>query len=62
MDPSLEIRKLSPSHVKELAQILETHELWKRLMTIIPKTLQKNNFVCDVTLENPHKYNSEHFK
>ncbi|XP_018575651.2 protein Tube-like [Anoplophora glabripennis] len=62
MDPSLEIRKLSPRYIRELAQILETHELWKRLMSIIPKTLEKFNFVCNVTLDNPHKYNSEHFK
>nr|WMZ41590.1 tube protein [Altica viridicyanea] len=62
MDPSLEIRKLLPSQIRELASILETHELWKRLMTIIPKTLEKNNYQCDVNENNRHKYNSEHFK
>ncbi|KAJ8966963.1 hypothetical protein NQ314_003185, partial [Rhamnusium bicolor] len=62
MDPSLEIRKLSPRCVRELVQILETHELWKRLMSIIPKKLEKYNFVSDITLENQHKYHSEHFK
>lgn len=62
MDPSLEIRKLSPRYVRELVQILEIHELWKRLMAIIPKKLESNSYVCDVTLENQHKYNSEHFK
>ncbi|KAJ8917745.1 hypothetical protein NQ315_005196 [Exocentrus adspersus] len=62
MDPSLEIRKLTPRPIRDITQILETHEMWKRLMAIIPKTLLKDNFVCDVTLDNPHKYNSEHFK
>ncbi|CAG9856874.1 unnamed protein product [Phyllotreta striolata] len=60
MDPSLEIRKLMPSHVRELSMILETHDLWKRLMKIIPKTLDKGNFECETT--GTYKYNSEHFR
>lgn len=62
MDPALEIRKLKPSHVQELTMILETHELWKRLMSIIPKHLQRFNYSCDLSISNPHKYNSEHFR
>lgn len=62
MDPALEIRKLRPSHIQELTLILETHELWKRLMSIIPKNLQRFNYICDVSVTNPHKYNSEHFR
>lgn len=62
MDQSLEIRKLLPSQIRELASILETHELWKRLMTIIPKTLDKYDFQCDITAHNHPKYNSEHFR
>ncbi|XP_057665263.1 interleukin-1 receptor-associated kinase 4-like [Diorhabda carinulata] len=61
MDSSLEIRKLLPSHVRELASILETHDLWKRLMSIIPKTLEKTNYKCDLTPQNQHKYISRHF-
>ncbi|CAH1984877.1 unnamed protein product [Acanthoscelides obtectus] len=60
--PSLEIRKLPPRHVKELTLMLETHELWKRVMSIIPKKLEKENFKCDITPHNPRKYTSEHFR
>nr|CAH7725077.1 unnamed protein product [Callosobruchus chinensis] len=60
--PSLEVRKLPPRHVKVLTSMLETHELWKRVMSIIPKKLEKENFKCDITPHNPRKYNSEHFK
>ncbi|XP_050511305.1 interleukin-1 receptor-associated kinase 4 isoform X2 [Diabrotica virgifera virgifera] len=62
LEPSLEIRKLRPSQIRELSSILETHELWKRLMSIIPKTLEKTNYKCDLTTHNPHKYTAEHFR
>ncbi|XP_072392896.1 uncharacterized protein [Diabrotica undecimpunctata] len=62
MEPSLEIRKLRPSQIRELSSILETHELWKRLMSIIPKSLEKTNYKCDLTTHNPHKYTAEHFR
>lgn len=62
MDPATEIRKLKPSQVQKLTMILETHELWKKLMTIIPKYLQRFNYKCDLSISNPHKYNSEHFR
>lgn len=61
MDPSVEIRRLLPSQIKELVVILETHELWKRLMAIIPKKLERD-FVCDITFHNHAKYDSEHFR
>nr|CAI5841302.1 unnamed protein product [Callosobruchus analis] len=60
--PSLEVRKLPPRHIKVLTSMLETHELWKRVMSIIPKKLEKENFKCDITPHNPRKYNAEHFK
>lgn len=56
-----EIRKLKPSQVQELTKILETHELWKKLMSIIPKYLQSSSN-CEISLSNPRKYNSEHFR
>ncbi|XP_060527848.1 interleukin-1 receptor-associated kinase 4-like [Cylas formicarius] len=62
MNSSLEIRKLQPGYVRELAQILEYAESWKRLMAIIPNHLGSNTFVCDIKIDNLPKYNSEHFK
>lgn len=62
MDPSLEIRKLPPSVIKELVNTLEYAEYWKRLMSIIPKTLEKDNYECKVTIHNLPKYKSEHFR
>lgn len=61
MDSSLEIRKLLPSHVRELAAILETHDLWKVLMHMIPKTLEKTNYEIDLTSPYQRKYISRHF-
>lgn len=57
-----EIRKLPTSNVKELAYILDLNESWKKLMAIIPKVLQKDLYECNISMHNPHKYNSEHFK
>lgn len=62
MDPALEIRKLKPSHIQELGIILDTHDLWKKLMSIIPKTLQRFNYNCDLSISNSHKYNTDHLK
>ncbi|KAF2880644.1 hypothetical protein ILUMI_25538 [Ignelater luminosus] len=62
MDISMEIRKLPYSHQKELANILDYNESWKKLMAIIPKILEKDNYECNVSRTNPHKYHSEHFK
>ncbi|XP_018324435.1 protein Tube [Agrilus planipennis] len=62
MDPKLEIRKLQPSSLRELTQILEYGDSWKELMAIIPKTLDKNNYSCNISCENPPKYNSEHVR
>jgi interleukin-1 receptor-associated kinase 4 len=61
MEPSLEMRKLPSSLTAELVQILELQESWKKLMAIIPKTLLKDNYKCDVDLNNPARYRSEHF-
>lgn len=58
----MEIRKLPYSHQKELAHILDYNESWKKLMAIIPKILEKDNYECNVSITNPHKYHSEHFK
>lgn len=62
MDPALEIRKLPPSIIREFAQILDYADSWKRLMAIIPKKLNPNNYICDVKPDNLPKYNSEDFK
>lgn len=62
MDISTEIRKLPPSSVRELVQILEFNDLWKKLMDSIPKVLEKDKYECKITRANPHKYRSEHFK
>lgn len=61
MESSLEIRKLPPSALGELVKILEYNESWKRLMAIVPKHLEKNNYDCLIDRFNP-KYNSEHFR
>lgn len=62
MDPASQIRKLKPSQTRELVRSLETHDLWKRLMAVIPKNLYRFNYVCDVSETNPLKYNSEHVR
>ncbi|CAG9815637.1 unnamed protein product [Phaedon cochleariae] len=62
MDPSIEIRRLLPSQLKELSSRLENNEYWKDLMKIIPKNLDSNNFKCDISVHNQHKYHSEHFR
>lgn len=62
MDPKLEIRKLPPSIVRELGQILDYADSWKRLMSIIPKQLSSSTYVADIKPDNLPKYNSEHFK
>jgi hypothetical protein len=56
------MRKLPSSLTAELVQILELQESWKKLMAIIPKTLPKDNYKCDVDLNNPARYRSEHFQ
>jgi hypothetical protein len=58
------MRKLPSSLTAELVQILELQESWKKLMAIIPKTLLKDNYnyKCDVDLNNPARYRSEHFQ
>lgn len=62
MEASLEIRKLPTSVIRELVETLEYAESWKRLMAIIPKTLNRDNYECKITLHNLPKYKSEHFK
>lgn len=62
MDPSTEIRKLAPSHVRNLVDILEYAEAWKKLMCKIPKTLEKTHYECKLERNNLPKYHSEHFR
>lgn len=62
MEASLEIRKLPPSVVGELAKILDDADLWKRLMSIIPRKLSSTSYHSDITTINTPKYTSEHFK
>lgn len=62
MDPSTEIRKLAPSHVRNLVDILEYADSWKKLMCKIPKTLEKTHYHCKLERNNLPKYHSEHFK
>lgn len=62
MDPSFEVRKLPSSVVKELVHTVEYAEHWKRLMSIVPRTLEKDNYECKITKHNPPKYRYEHFR
>lgn len=62
MEPSFQIRKLSSTVKSNLVKILEDAESWKRLMAIIPKSLQENTYECDIKIGNLPKYNSEHFR
>lgn len=62
MESNVEIRKLAPSNVRELTKILEYGDSWKKLMSIIPKTLQDDTFECNLSVHNLRKYNSEHFR
>lgn len=62
MNPSTELRKLPPSSLRELVQILEYNDSWKILMDKIPKLLEKENYECSLSLTNVRKYRSEHFK
>ncbi|ENN70294.1 hypothetical protein YQE_12805, partial [Dendroctonus ponderosae] len=61
-NPAIEIRKLPPSIIRELALILDYADSWKRLMAIIPKKLSSNGYKSDISPTNLPKYNSEHFK
>lgn len=62
MDASTELRKLPTSVIRELVETLEYAESWKRLMSIIPKTLSRDTYECKLTTHNLPKYKSEHFK
>lgn len=62
MDQSLEIRKLPASVIRELVHILEYADSWKRLMSIIPKALTRDNYECRISMHNLPKYKTEHFK
>lgn len=62
MNAKTEIRKLSPGSLFKLVQILEYDESWKRLMAIIPKTLDMETFEAKIAINNLPKYNTEHFK
>lgn len=62
MDASTEIRKLTPSQIRELAKTLDYGDSWKRIMAIIPNNLYKDNYECSLTRDNLPKYHSEHFK
>lgn len=62
MDSNTEIRKLAPSHIRELAKSLDYGDSWKRIMSIIPKTLYKECYECNLSVNNLPKYSSEHFK
>ncbi|XP_023022091.2 interleukin-1 receptor-associated kinase 4 isoform X2 [Leptinotarsa decemlineata] len=62
MDPSTEIRKLGPKDVTMLSSILDQNDQWRCLMSIIPEFLQRNDYRCDISDNNPPKYDSEHFR
>lgn len=62
MDCHLEIRKLEPSHIRELANTLDDGDSWKKIMSLIPKTLEKSIFECEISNTNAPKYNSEHIR
>ncbi|KAF5292636.1 hypothetical protein FQA39_LY13969 [Lamprigera yunnana] len=62
MMESTEIRKLPPSSLRELVQILEYNESWKKLMDKIPKVLEKDRYECPLHKNNLRKYRSEHFR
>ncbi|KAF2880647.1 hypothetical protein ILUMI_25541 [Ignelater luminosus] len=60
MDISMEIRKLPYNYIQELACILGSS--WKKLMVIIPKYLDENYYQCNISVTNPHRYISDHFR
>ncbi|KAL3269651.1 hypothetical protein HHI36_008714 [Cryptolaemus montrouzieri] len=62
IDDSVEIRKLPPSHITQLSSVLEIADQWKKLMSIVPSVLTKDNFECKISCENPAKYNSDHIR
>lgn len=63
MELNTEIRKLNTKDLLQLVQILEIDESWRKLMATIPKTLSlDDNYECKITINNRHKYNSDHFK
>ncbi|KAB0805396.1 hypothetical protein PPYR_02366 [Photinus pyralis] len=59
---NIELRKLPPSSLRGLVQILECNDSWKILMDKIPKLLEKENYECSLSLTNVRKYRTEHFK
>ncbi|XP_044762275.1 protein Tube-like [Coccinella septempunctata] len=61
VDASFRIRKLPPSHVNQLALILEFSEQWKKLMAVIPTKLQ-DGFECHISCDNPARYNADHIR
>lgn len=62
MDPTVEIRKLPIEVRSELIKLLEVQESWKKLMAIVPQNLIKDNYICDISPNNPAKYHSEDFQ
>lgn len=59
---STEIRKLNPSHISNLSKFLEYADEWKKIMSMIPKYLENQNFECNITPTNEAKYNIDHFR
>ncbi|XP_063921679.1 interleukin-1 receptor-associated kinase 4-like isoform X2 [Zophobas morio] len=60
MNVELEIRKLPLAVKFKIVEYLEEEESWKKLMSIIPCFLT-NDYQCDISLNNPPKYQSQHF-
>ena len=57
-----ELRKLNVGCLEQLAALLEDVDVWKNVMAIIPKKLERNNYECRLSVDNPPKYTSEHFR
>lgn len=62
MNSSFQIRKLPASVIKELEHTLEYCDNWKKLMSIIPKVLEKDDYQRCVALPFEPKYKSEHIR
>lgn len=62
VDAFFQVRKLPPSHISQLSQILDISEQWKTLMAVIPDILQKNTSNCCISPENPAKYDADHVR
>lgn len=60
-----EIRHLAAADIIKLSQILDQTESWKKLMRIIPKTINNDDITIDSTsaiTSQIGKYNTNHIR